>query len=73
MALEVTNLERKFTLKKNGKDEELKDPNPDLSPEEVVKFYSSSHPELTNGIVEGPKVEGDKAVYTIATKAGKLG
>jgi len=74
MALEVTNLEREFKLQKpDGKFIPLSDPNPDLSPAEVVKFHSSDHPELTNGIVEGPVVVNDKAVFTIKTKAGKLG
>ena len=75
MALQVTNLQRKFIIKKDGKnkDIELTDPNGDMSPEEVMKFYSGTYPELTNAVVEGPKVEGDKASYTISTKAGKLG
>jgi PRTRC genetic system protein C len=73
MALQVTNLQRVFTYKKDGKDISLPDPNPDFSAEEVMKFYAGSYPELTNGFVEGPKVEGDKASYSITTKAGKLG
>lgn len=73
MALEVTNLKRNFSFKKNGKQVDLPDPNPEFSPEEVMKFYAGTHPELTNGVIEGPKVEGDKAHYNLSTKAGKLG
>lgn len=73
MALQVTDLKRTFTFKKNGKDIELTDPNSSLTPEEVMKFHSSKHPELTNGVVEGPVVKDDKATYTIKTTAGKLG
>jgi PRTRC genetic system protein C len=74
MALQVTQLKRSFTLDKgSGKVIDLIDPNPEMSPAEVMKFYSSSHPELTNGVVEGPMVQKDQAVYTIKTKAGKLG
>lgn len=74
MALQVTHLQRTFKLDKGkGKSVELSDPNIEMSPQEVMKFYSGSHPELTNAIIEGPKVEGDKAAYTISTKAGKLG
>ncbi len=74
-ALQVTNLQRKFTIKKDGKnkDIELTDPNADMTPEEVMKFYSGNYPELTNAVVEGPKIEGNKASYIISTKAGKLG
>jgi len=74
MALEVTNLEREFFLKKaDGKSIPLKDPSPDMSPQEVMKFHTAEHAELTNGIIEGPVVVNDKAVFTIKTKAGKLG
>lgn len=74
MALQVTHLGRSFTLDKGaGKKITLEDPNKDMSPEEVMKFYSSTHPELTNAVIEGPKVVGDKAHYNITTKAGKLG
>lgn len=73
MALQVTNLTRQFTFQKDGKDIPLPDPNPDFTAEEVMKFYSGSYPELTNGLVEGPVVVGDKASYKITTKAGKLG
>lgn len=73
MALEVTNLQRVFNYNKDGKIVPLADPNPDLSVEEILKIHAATYPELTNGIVEGPVVEKDKAVFTIKTKAGKLG
>jgi len=73
MPLEVSNVKREFTFKRDGKDVPLTDPNPEFSVEEVLKFYSTSYPELTNAIAEGPKVVGDKASYTLTTKAGKLG
>lgn len=73
MALQVTNLQRQFTFRKDGKDIPLPDPNPEFTAEEVMKFYSGSYPELTNGLVEGPVVIGDKATYKITTKAGQLG
>lgn len=73
MPLEVTKLDRVFKLTKNGKVTELSDPGGDLSPEEVVKVHSATHPELTNAVIEGPKVENDKAIYNITTNAGRLG
>ncbi len=73
MALQVTKIERSFLLKKNGKETPLSDPNPEMNPEEVMKYHSAAHPELTNGIIEGPVVKGDKSTYTLTTKAGKLG
>jgi len=73
MALEIKNLLREFNILKNGKQLSLKDPNPELTAAEVMKFYSGEHPELTNATVEGPTVVGDKAQYKLVTKAGKLG
>lgn len=73
MALKVTALKRRFLLKKDGKTIELSDVNGSLSPDEIAKFHASEYPELTNAVIEGPKVEGDAAAYTIQTKAGKLG
>lgn len=73
MALQVSNIKRSFELEKNGKTIILADPNPNMTPEEVVKFYASTYPELTNAMVQGPVVKGDKATYTATTKAGKLG
>lgn len=74
MPLEVTTLERVFKFEKDGKVQTLPDPNPDMTVVEVMKFFGSTRfPELTNGVAEGPKVVGDKANYTLNTKAGKLG
>ena len=73
MALQVDTLKRKFTIKKGGKDIELADPNPDMSPQEVIKFYSSEYPELTNASVSGPKVESGKAMYNFNTSVGTKG
>lgn len=73
MALEVTNLLREFQIMKNGKATTLKDPNPQLTAAEVMKFYSGQYPELTNATIQGPVVISDKSVYKLETKAGKLG
>lgn len=73
MALEVTNLKRAFTFKKDGKKVPLLDPNPDFTVTEVLQFYSTQHPELTTSTVDGPKVEGDQAVYEFKTTVGTKG
>lgn len=73
MALQVTNLQRKFVMEKDGRDIELKDPGEHLSPEEVHKHYMPLYPELTNATLEGPKVEGGRAVYRVDSEAGTHG
>lgn len=70
MALEVTNLTREFKFKKDGTMVTLPDPNPDFSVEEVMQFYSGQYPELTTATMEGPKVEGRTAVYSVRTTVG---
>lgn len=73
MALEVTNLTRKFIFEK-GKDKiNLADPNPQFSIAEVSGFYASQHPELTNATISGPEINNDTAVYTFKTTIGTKG
>jgi PRTRC genetic system protein C len=43
MELEVKTIERKFKYN----DEEFSDPNPEMSPNEVLDFYANTYPELT--------------------------
>lgn len=69
MALHVKEYKRVF--KHNG--QKLSDPNPDMSPEEVMNFYSNQYPELTTSNVHGPKVENDEAVYEFKTTVGTKG
>lgn len=69
MALNVTGMKRVF---KYG-NRELEDPNKNMSPEEVMQFYSGTYAELTTSNVHGPKIEGDKAVYEFKTTIGTKG
>lgn len=73
MALEVTNLKREFKFKKDGTPVTLPDPNPEFTVEEVLQFYSGQYPELTTATLEGPKVEGKSAVYSVKTTVGTKG
>lgn len=70
MPLEVTNLNRTFSFKKDGKKLDLPDPNPDFTVSEVMQFYSNQHPELTTCTVDGPKIGGDAAIYEFKTTVG---
>ncbi|HEY4288228.1 MAG TPA: PRTRC system protein C [Puia sp.] len=73
MPLEVTNLKRAFSFKKDGKRIDLSDPNPEFSVQEVLQFYSGQHSELTTCTIDGPKIEGDKAIYEFKTTVGTKG
>lgn len=69
MALQISTYKRVF---KHGNNT-LADPNPDMTPEQVMCFYSNQYPELTTSNVHGPKIEGDEAVYTFKTTVGTKG
>ena len=69
MALQINNYKRVF---KHGS-ATLADPNPEMSPEEVMNFYSNQYPELTTSNVHGPEIDGDNAVYTFKTTVGTKG
>jgi PRTRC system protein C len=69
MALEIKGFDRVFKYKGN----ELSDPDLSMSPEEVMKFYSNTYPELTNSNVYGPDISEDKAVYEFKNTVGTKG
>ena len=57
MALEIKGMKRTFKMKKNSKEIVLDDPNVNMSPAEVMDFYSMNYPELTTATVHGPEIE----------------
>lgn len=69
MALQVKGLDRVFIHNRI----ELIDPDPDMTPEEVMQFYTNTYPELTTSNVHGPEINGDKAVYKFKTVVGTKG
>ena len=69
MALQVNGLERVFMHDKIM----LTDPDPNMSPEEVMKFYTNTYPELTTSNVHGPEVNGDRVVYKFKATVGTKG
>ena len=51
----------------------MDDPDPEMTPEEVMQFYAGTYPELTTSNVHGPKMEGEVAVYEFKTTVGTKG
>ena len=70
----VTRLRRIF-LKDGGraKDTQLPDPNPDFTPEEVLKHYISLYPELSNSSISGPEIKNETLVFSFKTSVGSKG
>ena len=69
MALNVKVFPRVFKLRELL----LTDPNSDLTPDEVMAYYSNQYPELTTSNVFGPTIENDQAVYEFKSTVGTKG
>lgn len=69
MALSITGIARVF---KHG-NIELSDPDPNMSPDDVMSFYSNTYPELTTSTVHGPTMTGETAEYVFKTTVGTKG
>lgn len=65
----ITTLERVFQFKAL----KLEDPGNHLSPADVRDYYSAHYPELTGAAIKGPKVEGNKEIWTFEGKVGTKG
>jgi PRTRC genetic system protein C len=73
MALQKNEMKRKFNLKKNGKTITLADPSSDMTPNQVMTFYTNTYPELVNATVTGPSYQDGFAVYNFQTTVGTKG
>lgn len=69
MNLQVTEIKRIFKYK----DTELSDPDPVMTPEEVLTFYSNTYPELTTSNVHGELTEEGNMEYSFKTIIGTKG
>lgn len=73
MALTIHGLERVFEFEKDRKTITLSDPNPSMTTDSVMHFYSHAYPELTTATVQGPEIRDDRSVYTFKTTLGTKG
>lgn len=73
MALQIKGMSRTFKFKKGTEYVTLQDPDPNLSPDVVMSYYSNFYPELTTATVHGPIIKEDKAVYEFKTTIGTKG
>lgn len=54
MALQIKGMSRTFKFKKGTEYVTLQDPEPNLSPDMVMSYYSNFYPELTTATVHVP-------------------
>lgn len=69
MPLVKQELKRIFNYDKK----ELEDPNPALTPAEVLDYYSDTYPELVNATMTGPIVKDDSLLFDFAVKFKEKG
>ena len=63
MALEIKGMTRSFRFKKGTEYITLHDPDPNISPDMVMSYYSNMYPELTTATVHGPVIREDMTEY----------
>ena len=51
----------------------LPDPDPDMSPQEVLRHYARNYPDLNTGAVEGPVQIDGESVFTFKRGIGVKG
>ena len=73
MALQIKGMSRTFKFKKGTEYVTLQDPDPNLSPDMVMNYYSNFYPELTTATVHGPVIRDDRTEYEFKTTIGTKG
>ena len=73
MTYVVEGIERVFEHKVGTKTVKLPDPDPKMSPQDVMQFYAQKYPELTNTNVLGPEIKENKQVFSFTTTVGTKG
>lgn len=71
MAIKRVELKRVFLMEDD--EIELTDPDPTMTPEEVLSHYSGHYAELTTATCSAPKIEGDKIIFKIKDGVGTKG
>ena len=73
MALQIKGMSRTFKSKKGTEYVTFQDPDPNLSPDMVMSYYSNFYPELTTATVHGPVIRDDRTEYEFKTTIGTKG
>jgi PRTRC genetic system protein C len=71
--LEVKPIPRIFKATIDGNEMTLSDPNPELTPKQVIEHYANMYPEITNSKLDAGKIEDDTLVFNINNEKGQHG
>lgn len=73
MALKKNALKRSFVFEQKSGKVILPDPDPNMTPDQVMQFYSGTYPELVTASCHGPAYQGDTMAYSFKTTVGTKG
>lgn len=73
MTIEAKSMSRVFRCKVGGEERTLPDPDQSMTPEQVMRHYAGTYPELTNAVISAPDVKQDEVVWTFAVNVGRKG
>jgi PRTRC genetic system protein C len=77
MALQITEMPRRFVMDTNGNKADLPDPDPSMPADKVRSHYAATHPALATAALAGPVIEvvdgKESQVFTFSGRAGTKG
>ncbi len=73
MPIKKESLKREFTIEQKSGKVSLPDPDPNMTPDQVMQFYSATYPELVTASCHGPVYQGESMTYSFKTTVGTKG
>ena len=73
MALEIKGMTRSFKFKKGTEYITLHDPDPNISPDMVMHYYSNMHMHLNTATLHAPAIRAEITEYEFKTTIGTKG
>jgi len=62
--ISIKKLTRRFKIDTSDHKITIDDPNPAMTPGQVMELLSLNYSELINALVSGPEMVNDEAIYT---------
>ena len=71
--LQKVELVRKFVVERNGKKITVKDPNPNMTLDEVRKFLAITYPDILNCAIGTPEIKNEVLIYNFKSAVAVKG
>lgn len=73
MVIKKEQLRRSFIIERRDGDITLPDPDNNMTPDQVMQFYSNTYPELVTSSCQGPVYKKDEMTFTFKSTVGTKG